>query len=131
MMEKNFVVRDAVAVVVDGQYFDLHNEFDLCEIKALLGEGRVILRFQRSGSAYHTQMFLDISEVSYFSLNSPASALHSRDVIEIGYKNPDDFDHDWLLPEANASPEDHLFIRLSSDDFIRIHGSQAQMLTSE
>lgn len=123
-MERNFLIRDAVAVVFDNEYFDLHNDFDFVEVRVFFGEKKVSFCFNRHDG--EGVFFLNVLGVSHFSMSAIYSALGDRDVVEIGYKGPDDFDHDWLVSEEHSSLEDHLFIRLSGDDFIRVYGHSAK-----
>ena len=50
-----------------------------------------------------------------------AIAQVSHEISELGYKEPLDFDHDWILSEDQASSADHFFLRLGGDEFIRLH----------
>lgn len=130
-MKRNFLIRDAI--IIDSSYIcaDVHNDFDLRGINIYLGNERVLFIFERnidSGvSAGPANFILDVTGVTFLSMVTGALGFASVDVVEIGYKNPDDFDHDWLVPESKAKNDDHLFIRLVGDNFIRVHGSRASV----
>jgi hypothetical protein len=53
---------------------------------------------------------------------------HKTDTIEeIGFKASDDKDDEWIKTVEQADPADHLFIRFSSLEFIRIKSSVARV----
>jgi hypothetical protein len=62
--------------------------------------------------------FLD---VDFVRLSEGALTASNSEIGEMGYKNPTDFDHDWLIGEDEASAADHFFLRLGNDEFIRVH----------
>lgn len=130
-MNKNFVIRDAVTVEVGGVSADLHNDFDLRDVSIFFGDGRVLFRFERYVDARSAigpkDVTLEISGVDFLSVSAGDFGLENRTVVEMGYKSPSDFDHDWLAPENKAVGEDHLFIRLVGDGFIRVHGGAASV----
>lgn len=130
-MKRNFVIRDAVAVDASEMYADLHNDFDLSEVSIFFGNRQVVLRFERyAGASSKTSpesVILEVSDVDFLSVSADALGVMNRDVVEIGYKSPGDFDHDWLITEGKSEEEDHLFIRLTGDGFIRVHGDAAMV----
>jgi hypothetical protein len=128
-MTKNFRVADAVAIEVGDIYADLHNDFDLRSLEIDFAEKAVRLVFARAvdarGSYSCSRLTLTFVGVDYLNASPGAIAVMGRDVSEIGYKEPLDFDYDWLMGESQASPADHFFLRFAGDEFIRLHGASA------
>lgn len=133
-MNKNFSLADAVAVQVGSEYYDLHNCFDLAGVAVSFIDRKVEVRFvsnDRSCSEKVAKdLFISFTNVDYIDVSPGVLKNMIRDVSELGYKRPDDFDHDWLMSEVQKEETDHFFIRLAGDEFIRVHGVSA-VLTSE
>lgn len=128
IMKKNFAVIDAVAIQDENGYHDIHNYFDLSGLVVSFIDREVKVRFDRcdDGSvATVGGLILQFSNVDYLDISPGVFMTMVRDVVEFGYKSPNDFDHDWLKSEIQADATDHFFIRLSGDEFIRVHGKTA------
>lgn len=128
-MNRNFSIADAVAIQVDGSYSDLHNDFDLCELTVNFLERLVRLRFDRTRNAGPSpnvrRLVLEFVEVDYLDVSPGVLRMMTCYFNEVGYKSPQDFDHDWLMPESQSGIADHIFLRLSGDEFIRLHSNKA------
>jgi hypothetical protein len=127
-MLKDFVIDDdSVGIRAQGNYVDLHNEFDLAEIRLNPRKSCVELEFVRSFSGPTkslARLLLQFHEVDWIQI-SPGALSCDGEVLELGYKEPSDKNHDWLLHEKQASPDAHLFLRLSKDEFVRVHARKA------
>lgn len=134
-MDRNFSVADAVGIQVSGSYFDLHNDFYLCELTVTLIDRNVCLQFNRrddSGDSADEQvLLLKFIDVDYLDVSPGVLRMMICDIVELGYKKASDFDHDWLMSEHQAVAADHFFLRLSGDEFIRIHGNVVVATTSQ
>jgi hypothetical protein len=124
-MVKNFTVANSVGISVGTCHCDLHNEFHVSQI-AIDFEHRAltISLVQAWGIQPDTQarrLQLRFVDVDFVRLSEGAMNGSTRGVDELGYKNPTDFDHDWLIDESRASAADHLFLRLNNDEFVRVH----------
>lgn len=128
-MEKDFLILDAVAIQIGSDYCDLHNDFDLSSLRVDFADRTLHLWFSpaptNSSATPNKNVSLSFYDIDYLSVSSALLARMTQDVVEIGYKNPDDFDHDWLIRESQATSADHLFIRFSGDEFIRVHSKVA------
>lgn len=128
-LTKNFCVVDAVAIEVGRIYADLHNDFELrsLEIDFTLKVFRLV--FVRAvgdrGPNSCSRLTLTFTGVDYMSVSPGAIAAIACGITEIGYKGSLDFDHDWLMSESQASSADHFFLRLTGDEFIRLHGASS------
>lgn len=134
-MLKDFVVEDdSVGILTQRKHVDLHNEFGLEHIHFSLQENMVELGFTRTffgpTALQTTKLLLQFIEVDWIQI-SPRILSSKGEVVEIGYKEPSDTNHDWLLTEQQASPEAHFFLRLLGDDeFIRVHARRAKAIAT-
>ena len=131
-MKTNFVLNDdSVSVQTGDQYFDLHNCFDLSGLEIDFAKKQVTLLLTSSDVTLMNKspktLRLLFSEVDFCYVSNGTTEKMVRDIAELGYKRPNDFDHNWLVNEKNKSPDDHLFIRLAGDEFIRVHGETAKL----
>jgi hypothetical protein len=125
-MEKNFEIGQSNEVLAGGKVYDLHNLYDLSEVR--IGRSRdVWISFE--ANAEHGQgqprLVLTFAGVDYLEFSPRFGARPVRNVDEMGYKNPDDRQDEWLLTEQQATRADHLFLRLGGGDFIRVHSQRA------
>ena len=128
-MLKDFVVADnAVDILAHGKRVDLHNDSNLTEIRFRPMESGVEFEFTEwteTNSEPRIVLVLQFFEVDWIQI-SPGILIDGKgDIAELGYKEPADFDYDWLLKERDASSEAHLFIRFERDQFIRLHARRA------
>jgi hypothetical protein len=131
-MLKDFVIADAVGIRTQDKYIDLHNEFDLVQIRLGLQERTVELEFSATGSSAAKKpgtILLQFIEVDWIQISPRVLLISNREVLELGYKEASDSDHDWLMREEQASPDAHFFLRLSEDEFVRLHARRAKVVT--
>lgn len=130
-MKKNFSVLDGVAIQAERNYCDLHNDFDLRQLSVDFIDRTICLRFTRSSSAGSSSsvecLVLDFVDVDYLDVSTGVLREMIQNIVEVGYKSPEDFDHDWLMNESQATTAAHLFLRLSGDEFIRLHSRIAKV----
>ncbi len=130
-MLKDFVIADAVAIQIGSQYIDLHNFYDFVQLRLSPMDGTVEMFFRRvSGleapADHPLTVELLFSDVDYLAVSSEVGKQSERSVHEIGYKEPNDTDLDWLDDEKHATPAAHLFVGLDNDQFVRIHARRVQ-----
>jgi hypothetical protein len=131
-MEKNFVLNDdSISIQMGNQYFDLHNCFDLSGLAIDFSGRQVTLSFTSNPTwikdTATTTLRLLFSEVNFLSISNGVTMKMTREITELGYKPNNDFDLDWLVNEKKSSKDDHFFIRLIGDEFIRLHGKNAEL----
>lgn len=132
MMKTNFVLNDdAISIQAGGLCFDLHNCFDLSGLAMNFTERQVTFLFGRNNILPNDKtaatLRLFFSDVDFLSLSNGVTMKMVCDIAELGYKPSNDFDHNWLVNEKNRGENDHLFIRLEGDEFIRLHGKTAEL----
>ena len=128
-MNTNFSILDSVGLQAQDNYCDLHNNFYLGVLTVVLKNKIVLLQFERSHdtgpSADVDRIVLKFVEVDYMQVSSGVFSSMIRDIHEIGYKKPDDFDYNWLMSGTEINAEDHLVFRLTDDEIIRVHSFAA------
>jgi hypothetical protein len=72
-------------------------------------------------------LVLDIEGVDRLELSAGVTLGAVCDLDEIGFKNPDDDDLDWLVSESHATSSDHLVFSFGPKEHIRVHGKLCQM----
>ena len=128
-MKKNFLVDQAIALSCEQGYYDLHNCFDFSGFEFNVSKKIFRLNFHRAPESKGDAKELSIEILGVDSLElSDFFVLHAGSyLLEMGYKSATDRDHDWLISEEKCSPQDHLFFRFDQDEFIRVHGKQAEV----
>lgn len=131
-MIRNFRIVDAVAIQVGSVFADLHNHFDLSSLDIDFAAKTVRILFTRTIDAQNysscRRLALDFADVDYLCVHLGKGGDVWSNVEEMGYKEPSDFNHDWLMNDAKAGVAEHFFLRLADDRFVRVHGSTALAL---
>lgn len=135
-MEKNFTIEQAVSINYEGQHFDLHNCYDFKKFSFEIGTKTVLLKFELNSefagsSAMVRSIIVKFSGVDFFQLSPQFANFVSDNLSEMGYKNPDDMDHDWLVGESKSTKLDHMFFRLANDEYIRLHSRWAAVVVGD
>lgn len=125
-MKKDFAIEQGIFISHGGQLYDLHNCYDFKELKFEVSTRSVLLRFEPNVSVAGVSskskpVVLNFFGVDYFEISECFVSHVNHELSEIGYKNPGDRDHDWLISEDRCTSADHIFFRLANDEFIRLH----------
>jgi hypothetical protein len=125
-MLTNFLFEGGVGIRFEGKHFDLHSFFSIAGVTLSPKAGTVLLQFDsirefRDRTHGVEQLWLEFSEVSYLEFSPRFCTNVSDSLEEFGFKAPDDRNDEWLKDVERAEPGDHLFVRLSSLEFLRIH----------
>jgi hypothetical protein len=132
-MPSNFAFEGNVGIRFEGKHFDLHSFFSLVGFVVNPVNGTVLLEFRSIkefiDKAHDVQILkLEFSEIGYLEF-SPGFCTNTTDSLEeFGFKSPDDRDDNWLKTLEQAEPGDHLFVRLSSLEFFRVHCSETRVI---
>jgi hypothetical protein len=129
-MRKNFEIGLSIELVQGGRVYDLHNCYYFSGI-VIGSEQSVEIAFDpdRVHGIESPPLIIRFDAVDYLELSPGFGVRDTRDLDEVGYKNPDDRDDEWLQSEFQSDRGDHLFFRVGSDDFIRIHSQRACLFT--
>jgi len=128
-MKKDFEIGQSNEIIKSGKIHDLHNLYDYVGI-ILRGDNCQLQILFTPNSGYgegRSPISLCFGGIDYleFSPNFGSKVISGLD--EMGYKKPDDFDDEWLLSQEQATNDDHLFLRLDNNSFIRIHSEFATL----
>jgi len=122
-MNKGFEIGQSNEIIKAGKIYDLHNLYDFIGIVLKAKDRRLQLLFEPNPEYGKGQLpiSLNFEEIDYleFSPNFGTRVISGLD--EMGYKNPEDRDDEWLMDEKQATSNDHLFFRMDGGDFIRVH----------
>jgi hypothetical protein len=131
-MKKGFVIGQSNELIKAEKVYDLHNLYDFVGI-ILKGKDRCLQMLFEPNPEHgkgSLSVLLVFEKIDYleFSPNFGAQVICGLD--EMGYKNPEDRDDEWLMGEQHATPNDHLFFRLDGGNFIRVHCKNADIFES-
>ena len=124
-MKRNFMIGQSNEIIYKGKVFDLHNEYDLENLR--FGPDHVALLSFEPNSQHGKEglsLVLNFNLVDFIELSQIFSSHRNRDLDEIGFIGAKQRDDSWLLDEDQATSADHLFFRLGSG-FVRIHAQEA------
>ena len=129
-MKKAFLLGQSNEVIKDSKVYDLHNQYDFSGIVLKWDDRRLKVLFnpRTDYGDMGAPISLVFNEIDYLELDLDFGSRVIQNLDEMGYKNPDDQDDEWLLDEQQATPKDHLFIRLEDNNFIRVHCKHADIV---
>lgn len=129
-MKKGFVIGQSNELIKAGKVYDLHNLYDFVGIVLKGKDCRLQILFEPNSEYGKDQLpiSLNFEAIDYleFSPNFGTRVVDGLD--EMGYKNPEDRDDEWLMDEQQATSDDHLIFRLDGGDFIRVHCQYADIV---
>ena len=131
-MDKNFVIDLDIALKGDNFYYDLHNFYSIEAMQIDCFSKNIKLKFVASifdhENASCKFIYMTFEGVVYFEIHHFSTT--TKDINELGYKDSNDNDLDWLVPENKSKPNDHIVIRLDYGGYIRI-GCKSVHINSE
>jgi hypothetical protein len=132
-MTKNFIIDKAIYLLFNSKYYDLHNHYLLeCIILNPLEKKIKLSWVKRNKSLISSENDIIIEMIftgaSYFQLSSNFISNSINTIQEIGYKDPQDFDLDWLNYEIHFHEKQHIFLRFEDDEFIRIYAENIEVV---
>lgn len=130
-MISNFSFDGSVGIRLDNKHYDLHSFFSVSRVILDPSEGTVAIEFS-SFEEFREQVHgartlrLTFSGVDHVEVSPGLCKSRSDTVDEFGFKDPNDRDDEWLKPTDRAERYDHLFVRFSSLEFVRLACSVAR-----
>lgn len=115
--------------------FDLHNNYDFKAVDFHIASKTFSLIFESAscmefkGKKADTLMIRFI-DVDYLKFSDGFVQHVTHDLAEIGYKNPQDNDLDWLMGEKNCEALDHMIFRFANDEYIKLHSSSSKVVVT-
>jgi hypothetical protein len=126
-MEKNFLLGQSNELIKDGKIYDIHTCFDLEKFVLRGSDAEIVFRPNSVYGLGHPTIKLDIQNLDYLEVSPNFRAESVTDIDEVGYKQRDDRDDNWLLTESQSKGVGDLFFRFHGGHFIRFHGSRVDL----
>ncbi len=131
-MERNFKVQlNGVEVERQGKLVDVHNFYDLRDVFFSLVGGILSVVFSRNdvkpvaAIELPREIVFSCFGVHHFEISDGVLAGKAEELEEIGFKEPEDNDLDWLATEEQASKTSHVILRFHNDEYIRVGSETA------
>jgi hypothetical protein len=128
-VEKDFRIGESNELVHCEETYDVHNLYDFAGVS--IGRKSELSVSFIPNPEYGENMpslTLWFSDIDYLEFSEGLGTQVIFGIEEFGYKAPGDRDDDWLGREEHAEAEDHLFMRLTGDEFIRVHAKRATLI---
>ncbi len=122
-MKRSFSLGRSNEVIKDGQIHDLHNDFLTTAITFDSRENELRVLFKRTSDG--KSFALEFAEIDILEFSGNLGNRGVSGLDEMGYKDVNDYDYEWLSDEAQSTLSDHLVIRFDGGATLRVHGASA------
>ena len=131
-MKKNFIVDKGVYLLNQDNCYDLHNNYHFHQCTIIPNKATIILIWLRLDKEWvqdnqPKEVVINFKNVSFFVISDNIFNDRIVQIQEIGYKDPDDKDLDWLNNESFFLEDSHIIFRFENDEFMRIHAEYAEV----
>jgi hypothetical protein len=133
-MIRNFKIHNSIAIQIDSSYFDLHNCYDLEQIRLLVcNESSIEMSFQRTEGHWvptdsPKRIQIVFQKIKYLEFSPFLLNNFSPNIEEVGFKEANDHDYNWLLTEEQADNDCHIFFRFENEEYLRLYCEQISFL---
>lgn len=135
-MTKNFDIKQMIEIRDREQrVHDIHNNYDFKEVKLnSVAEARLEICFDKTEGDWVSEsdpekITFVFEGVKYLEFSKGFFTEETTTVDEMGYKDPEDFDYDWLMDEEHFTGGQHFVFRFVYDEHIRIFAERIELLT--
>ena len=131
-MQKEFTIDQMIALKGADYYYDLHNDYDLVELKH---ENLCVeLSFSKTKGEWFKEsnpnkFKLVFNDVLYFETSKDFSNNFPKNILDIAYKSFDDFNYDFFIPEEKSDENSHIVFILEDNEYIRIFSDEIKLIT--
>jgi len=131
-MQKSFKISHSIEAEGEGFCYDLHNNYEFLTLQINSKNQQVVIRFAKTrGHRVPVEnppnLELSFYGLIHISFSEGFFINQSKTIEEIGYKESNNDNLDWLIEEDKTQPEYHLIIRFDNDEFIRIYAETAEI----
>lgn len=130
-MKKNFIVDQAIYVNIKNNCYDLHNDYAFIACNFAPSKSLIYLTWLRLDrkwvkASYPNKIVIVFHDILFFYISNALMTEKVTTIQEIGYKDPDDKDLDWLNDERNFTANSQIIFRFENDEFIRVGAGIAE-----
>ena len=135
-MKKNFIVDQGVYINIKNHCYDLHNNYEFigCNIapfKSIIYLTWIKLDRKWVKQSDPNKIDIVFHDILTFSISNTFMTEKVSTIQEIGYKDPDDKDLNWLNSEEHISQTYQIIFRFENDEFIRVGAEVAEVKVSD
>lgn len=129
-MKRNFKIQDSIAIQSDISYFDLHYCYDLELIRlSICNESSLEMSFgiiEEDWVSINSPKRIKIvfQNMKYLEFSPLLLSNFSPNIEEIGFKEANDHDYNWLLTEEQTDDDCHIFFRFDNEEYLRLYCEQ-------
>lgn len=129
-MQRSFRVGQSNELIKEGKIYDLHNDYlpTLIVFDTQKHTLRIVFKNLTADCDEGKRLALVFFDVDVLEFSGNIAATGTFGVDEIGYKDVDDYDYDWLSTEAQSEGSDHLILRFDGGATLRLHSANADIL---
>jgi hypothetical protein len=129
-MKKSYHITSGILLAWYNQQADIHNCYTLQEITVDAEHKRLAVRFAITdfGKQNHSNpplVILNFAGVTYSYISPTLLAQNGQTLDEIGFKESDDTDINWLIQDEKSSPDHDMVLRFINDDFVRVRAEDS------
>ncbi len=130
-MQKEFTIDQMIALKGVDYYYDLHNDYDLVELNQ--ENSCVELLFNKTKGEWvkesnPNKVKLVFSDVRYFQTSKDFSNNFPKNIQDIGYKSPEDFDYGFFISEEQADEKSHMVFMFEGNEYVRVFSGEIQVV---
>jgi hypothetical protein len=131
-MRRDFKIKRGVEIWKDDIFVDLHNLYYLSDISFLMASALLTVCFSRNkypkpqSISLPSKTIFVFTTISYLEISKGVLSGGANQLEEIGYKDSNDQNMDWLVTEDKSSELNHVVFRFQDDEFIRVDCENAR-----
>lgn len=138
-MKKNFKIDQLIALENESGYYDLHNCYMLSSIIVDYSKRNISISFTKINPIDHkwvnesdpNLLIISFSNIHHFSSSTNFMTENENlSIEEVAYKEPEDFNISYFIPEELSKPDHHLLFLLENGNHIRIYAEEGSLITS-
>lgn len=135
-MEKNFLItRTSVEISYHGKVYDLHNCYKFNGISLISHiETKLEIHFDKMEEDWvkvddPKQITFVFHGVKYLEFSKLFFLEESTTIEELGYKDPQDNDYNWLMCEEHFTGQQHFIFRFEDEEYARVWAEKIELIT--
>lgn len=128
-MDRNFQLGQSNEVIHSGKVYDLHNDYLPTAIFVDPERNTLRVIFKRLADDENgASVVLQFRDLHTLEFGGNFGASNAAGLDEMGYKDIDDYNYDWLSTESQSKESDHLVLRFDGGATIRVYCATAEIV---